>query len=337
MTRASRLLGWVLLALSVTVLQPVGPALAADRATRFEIDFFQHGEAEPMNHATIWISDRRVRIEQKKPGAVETGPVLVYRGDKDLVLSISDRERNYSKIDRRMLRMLGMGSTKIEARATRRAVDGQLKGLPGDQRKALERVLGLSRADSPGTPLTVEHATDESAVAGIGCTRVVMSRAERSVGDACVATWSSVGLTQSDIEVFRALANFQRDALGARGVTPLEFVPEQAFDLIVQFDGFPLSFRRIVNDEERSAIRVRSIEHLPADETMFRAPRGYALRAGYSAFFAHLSALESVDSVGSAAAGDTIQPAASPAPSRPHRSIRRERRPVRRRSISLFP
>ena len=337
----ARLLALFLLAIAATALWPADPALAESRATRFEIEFFQHGSSEPMNHATILISDRRVRIEQRRTGALEGGPVLVYRGDKDLVLSISDREQQYSRIERSMLRLLGMKSTRVESRATRRAVDGHLSGLPSDQQRALERVLGLSRSDSPGVPLVVEHEVEANSFAGIECKKVTMSRGKRSVGDACVASWTSVGLDQSDIEVFRTLANFQRDVLGARGVTPLEFVPDQAFDLIVQFDGFPLSFRRIVDEEERSAIRIRSIEHLAADDSLFSAPSGYALRAGFSAFFAHLSARESVetDPASPAASPDrrAVQPAASLAPAPRKPADRRARRPIPRRSISVVP
>ena len=337
----SRFFRWALLALAWVACYSADSAVAADQATRFEIDFFQHGASEPMNQATIWISNRRVRIEQHKPNAREKGPVLVYRGDNDLVLSISDREQQYSKIERGMLRLLGMKSTNIEMRENRRAVDGQLRGMPSDQRKALERVLGLSRADAATAPLTVEHAIDASTVAGIECRQVLISRGGRSVGDACVASWSNLGLAPSDIEVFRALANFQRDALRAHGVTPLEFVPEQTFDLVTQFDGFPLSFRRVVDGEERSAIKVRSIQHLPADESLFSPPSGYALRQGYSAFFAHLSALESgnADPGNSATspANRAAQPAASPAPKARIRSSRRKLSPTGRRSITLLP
>lgn len=324
-----------------------GQARASNEMTRFEIDFFQNGSSEPMNQATIWISARRVRIEQRRSNAIEKGPVLVYRGDKDQVLSISDRDREYSQIDRRMLRLLGMRSPGARSRTMKSAVDAQLKGLPGDQRVALERVLGISREDAVASPLIVAHETERSSVAGIDCTRVVMTRAEKPVGDACVASWDQVGLKQADIEVFRALANFQRDALGARGVTPVEFVPDQTFDLIVQFDGFPLSFRRIVDDDERSAIRVRSIEHGPPDDALFSAPSGYARRAGYSAFLKHLSssgsgsgskstALDSTKDATSRSAKPT-QPTASPAPTKRGSALLRREPPRRYHSISLFP
>lgn len=329
-------------ALALSIVSPLA-AVASEGMTRFEIEFFQNGSSEPMNLATIWISDRRLRIEQRMPDAVEGSPVLVYRGDEDRVLSISDRDRHYAEIDRHMLRMLGMKSLGAEpTRSMRRSVDAQLKGLPEDQRAALERVLGISRADAVAAPLTVEHETERSEVAGIACRRVLMTRAEAPVGDACVADWDHMGITESDVQVFRALANFQRDVLGARGVTPLEFVPDQAFDLIVQFDGFPLSFRRLVDERERSAIRVRSVEHLAPDEGLFSVPSGYARRSGYGAFAAHLAPSDPARSRATEATAAPAQPVASPAPASPTPPRRQfplldRRRGMTYEPITLFP
>ena len=102
-------------------------ARAAD-VIRIEVEFFDGDHETPTNRATVWTSERRVRIEQHAPGESTPGPVFLYRGDQDLLLSVSESARSYVKIERRMLSLLGSGR-----RTARREVEGQLDPLPPDQ------------------------------------------------------------------------------------------------------------------------------------------------------------------------------------------------------------
>lgn len=308
-------------------------AIAASEAIKLEVDFFEHGSAEPMNHATVWISGRRLRVEQQTPGYVTKGPVLIYRGDRDSMLSVSERKRSYARVERQTLTLLGN-----RARSARGEVEGQLQHLPADQRRGFERLLGVSRADPArhADPIVVTRDERSTSVAGFACTGVVLSRSDRLLGEACVASWESVGMTRADIELFRMLGNFQRDAMGTRGLTPMELVPNQPLELISQFDGLPLSFRRLVDGRERSAIRVSSIQRVPSDDALFEAPQGYALRRGVGAFLEHVAAtvpkasgaVDSSPRDSPGAASPIRKQKAAASPSRIHR---------RHRSIRLFP
>ena len=253
---------------------------------QIEIDFFEDGSSQPMNHATVWTSARRLRVEQSVPGEIEKRATLVYRGDQGLILSVSDRDRSYARVRRQVVSALA-----AETRAPRREVAAQLRALPSDQRKAFERLLGVSRQDPDMVhePVRVRREAGSSRIAGFDCSRVVLSRSDSPFGEACVAAWEQIGMTASDVEIFRSLANFQRDALGVQALTPMELVPDQPLDLIVQLGGLPLSFERSVDGRERSAIRVTSVERVEAPGSLFEAPADYALREGARAFFGHLS------------------------------------------------
>ena len=285
---------------------------------KFEVDFFEDDVEEPVNHATIWTSGRKIRVDQMKPGGGQHGSSLVYRGDLDLVVSVSDRTQSYVRIERRLL-------TQIDdrLRAGRRAVQHHLKSLPGDQRKGVESLLGVAREDPNATVNPIEvlpskSLTDRSGeVAGFSCTRKVMRRGVVVIGKACVAPWERVGMTRDDMEVFRSLANYQRDALGAQGVTPLELVPDQPLDIIVQLGGIPLSFERTIGEQSRSAVRVTSVDWISEEGTLFDPPANYTLATGYAAMLSHLTPTS--DSPASladriAANGSPAAPVPSPTP-----------------------
>ncbi len=322
----SRRLRSILLASILTVAQAVAlgdPASAESlEAVRIEIDFFEDGSAEPMNHATVWTAGRRLRVEQSVPGQLAKRATFIYRGDEDLIVSVSERDRSYTRVRRQMISALAQ-----ETRGPRREVDAQLRALPNDQRKAFERLIGVSRQD-PGMarkPVRIDRADGGASVAGFDCFQVVLSRDDRPFGTACVAPWERLGMKPSDVEIFRSLANFQRDALGARALTPMELVPDQPLDLIVQFGGLPLSFERSVGGRERSAIRVTSVERVAAAASLFEAPAGYARRDGVRALLSHLGSSRSAPAASPAAPAPS---AARPATSGPERARQRRAKPV---------
>ncbi|MCA9501725.1 MAG: hypothetical protein H6748_14705 [Spirochaetaceae bacterium] len=274
---------FVPLCLLVLLALLMASAVRAEETLRFELEFFEHGEAQPILEATIWSAGRRVRIEQRSPGAVDPGAALLFRGDRDRLYGISDRTRSYVDVERDLLARLSESH-----RRARHEASSQLAGLPSDQRKALERMLGVSRqeVDRIEEPVVVTRSGVRDEFSGFACERVALHRAERLLGEACIASWEQIGLEPSDFEVFRVLANFQRDAMGTPGNTPLELVPDQPLDLISQFDGLPLRFERRVDGRPRSAILLRRVTREAYDADRFEPPPAYVRRTGPSALMA---------------------------------------------------
>ncbi len=277
----NRITRGVLFALFLAWAAPVH----ASQVTRFEVEFFESGSSDAMNTATVWISDRRIRIEQRESRGEQDGPVLIYRGDLGRFFSVHPRAEKYSEFEHQQISKLA-----LEVRRARLEVARQLNKMPTDQRKAFESLLGMtpSRPDAVHSPTTVTSDNVRESVAGFECTRASMKRAGVLVGEICVAPWESLGITRSDIEVFRELANFKREMIDAMGPTPLELVPDQPLDLLVQFDGFPLYFRRAPANPSSSAILVKRVETLASDDSLFEVPENFARRLGHRDFLVHL-------------------------------------------------
>ena len=257
------------------------PGARAAEVIRIEVEFFEDGNEAPVNRATVLTSERRVRVEQRAPGAANPSPVFLYRGDQDRLYSIALQARSYVAIERQMLERLGSG-----ARSARREVDRQLDGVPKDQQRLFGHWLGASQLDPkrPDDPLIVGRSDEMDTVAGYACRRVTLSRSSRVLAAGCVADWQTVGLTPEDVEVFRSLALLARDAMASGSPIPKDLVPGQPLDMIVQLGGFPVFFERAGQVAGDNSIRVASVERIAADDSLFELPAGFTARTWLAGF-----------------------------------------------------
>lgn len=259
---------------------------------RVELELFEDGGDAPSHRATVFASERRIRIEQYAPGGEPAAPTFIYRGDLDRLYSVTEKEKSYVEIEPMLLSLLA-GQTRV----SRREVSGSLEGLPQDQQRAVGHLLGVATIDPkrPGDPLVVTATGEVDRVVGLDCRRVTLSRSSRLLAKGCVADWQTVGLTPADVEVFRSLASFVREAAGSRLPIPVELIPGQPLDLVVQLGGFPVAFERAGKAAGASAIRVAAVESIPLADAQFEVPEGYAARSGISGI-ASLAGLLSIQS-----------------------------------------
>jgi hypothetical protein len=231
-----------------------------------------------IENVRVWIGDRRVRIEAATKGEQKGPHVIIYRGDRDRFYSIAPGRKAYIEVNRDLI-----AATGPEMKAARREVDGQMSRLPEDQRLALERLIGVRQMKKGEifNPLAITRSPGTSRVGEFECGNRDIWRGKRKVGEMCVVSWDEIGIYQEDLDVFRQLANFQRELMGARDLTPLEVVPNQPLDVLVQFDGFPLYLKKLREGEYVSEIRVVSASRVANDESLFEVPAGYR---GVSAF-----------------------------------------------------
>lgn len=330
-----------------------GEAGAAD-ALRVEVEFFEGEQSTPSNRATVHSAGRWVRIEQQ-PSEGTAPPIFLYRGDQDRIYSIVESARRYVTLERRMLAVLGAGRGSAA-----RAVDEQLGSVPVDQQRAFGHLLGASSLRASGasglngandakTALRIERLPGEGRVAGIDCRNVLLERAGRPLAKGCIADWATVGLEPADVEVFRDLAGLTHSAMGARLPMPIELVPGQPLDLVVQFGGFPLAFERVGQAPEASAIRVAAVERVTVPDSLFEVPADFTASSGMAGLARFASLFKPSASAPTTASAEQAVPAAMDPAAEPGfeaASIADTRPPPRRstprrtpnpyRSISLF-
>ena len=258
----------------------LGSSMAsAEDVMRVEVQFLDAKRGDATQQALLTIAPQKLRIDQYTNLGDKAQHTLIYRGDRDVIYSLDSSDRAFIEIDRQLITILGK-----ELHAARREMEMLLRRLPDDQRKSGERIIGLEVTDEDGLARATLRVRDDGATVkrlGRDCRKVSLWRGDIQVAAACIVPWRSVGIGPRDLDVFRQLANFQREIMGAGGLTPLEVVPDQPLDLLVQFDGFPMEFSRKVKGKLVSAIRVTKMAKSKARKGTFEVPANYALRPGF--------------------------------------------------------
>lgn len=257
---------------------PVGAT--AQAGIRIEVTF---SDADRQERATVSVRGRRIRVEQWTPGVPRSRRhVLIYQGDLDRFLSLDPRSKLYVAVDRDLI-----AAASVPMLAARREVDAQMERLPASQHAALELLLGLRENGRQPTrvPIWVRPLDGEGRVGALSCRRRELVRESAPIAELCVTDWSDVGIAAADLDVFRQLANFQRELMGARELTPLALVPDQGLELLVQFDGFPLSLRGVGRGTPLGEVRVTSVEPIIGGAALFDPPPDYQPRSAYSVLF----------------------------------------------------
>jgi hypothetical protein len=274
--RASRRSAVAPLALVVLL---IAQTATAQPGTRFDVEFTKMGSGAKTEHARIWVSDRRIRVEHRSAGSKSDPHVLIYRGDKDVFLSLDPRRKTYVAVSREMISAFG-----IESKGARREVQTRLGNLPPDQGRMLVRLIGMREFGklAAETPVRIVESPLTDTVGAFTCRWRYIERDETRLGEICLADWGDVGIGPKDLEVFRQLANFQRELMGVQALTPLEIVPNQPLDLLVQFDGFPMHFRNLRHSVLHSEIRVTDARRLEQTAGLFEAPADYGVRSAFS-------------------------------------------------------
>lgn len=280
--RRGSVLAWTPLILAL--LAP-WPAVAQERGTRIDVEFLEAETGRSVERASVWVSGRKVRIAHGDPGRKEPRHVLIYQGDADRFYSLDHEKRVYIEIDRALIAAMG-----IELTAARREVDAQIQQLPRDQHAMLERLIGARETEDvlEHAPVRLVPNGDKARVAGRVCRKLDLMREKAVIGVVCTVPWKEIGLKRDDVEIFRQLANFQRELMGAQDLTPLEIVPNQDLDLLVQFDGFPMYLRLGEIGAQRSVIQVTALERFssPTSLALFEPPSDYSPRSPLSLLLA---------------------------------------------------
>ena len=275
--RGLMVIGWLLAA--------AAPALAIE-VMRVEVQFLDGARGDASQHALLTFAPRLLRIDQYTAEVEENAVhTLIYRGDRDVIYSIDPKDQRYIAVDRELIASFG-----VELQAARRELESVLGRLPEDQRKTGENLVGMRQHAADGKAYGALWVKDEgSTVKRIGrrCRKVSLWRTQVQVAAGCVVSWESMGIGPKDLDVIRQMANFQREVMGAEGLTPLEVVPDQPLDILVQLDGFPLELSRREGGRLVSAIRVTRAAKMRVGANTFEVPRGYAVREGFE--FLHMA------------------------------------------------
>lgn len=226
----------------------------------------------PPESAQLWIDGDRFRLESTKPGAASADEAVIFHGKQQEVWALDLAARRYTRVDRKQLEAIGR-----QLAAARREAEARLAGLPPEQRQLVERMLGLHASGSTVVSEEIRKTDEREDVDGKPCRNAQLIRDGGVSGEACVASWKTIGMSRRDFRVFRQLGEFQealRESIGALPTSNL--VMSQPFSVFDQLDGFPLRIRSLdKKGQVRAETHFRRFEKREIDAARFQVPEGF--------------------------------------------------------------
>ncbi len=220
--------------------------------------------------------DVRMEGAQSDRGGTAKSTIL-FRGATDTFVVLDEEQRSYFEITRADAKRLGAALEEARSR-----MQEQLAKMSPEQRAMVERAMGglagASASASKPEPVkaVATGATDE--VEGRSCREYDIVRGTKKIGGACVASWSSVGLTPADLQGLQKLAAFQREMLEQVSWLADAAAGSEAFVLMDEVGGFPVRVRTEENGEP-VVMHVVGIERQELDAKTFAIPSGYTKRS----------------------------------------------------------
>jgi len=237
--------------------------------------------AGPQHRGTMYVDGDRVRIDGTtgtKDGEME-GTVL-FRAQPESFVFLNAGEKSYVEMTRQDAKRLGGALENA-----RKQMQAQLAKMPPEQRKVVEQAMAGMGGDmlmkAPPPKAAVEPAkavangtTDK--VADRACKGFDVMRGGKKIAEACVASWSDLGLSAQDVSGLRKMTLFQQQMMAEVNFEGMQAAPgAEAFEVIDQIDGFPLRVRTTGNGKGAQGMKVTKIERKDVDPKLFQVPQGW--------------------------------------------------------------
>lgn len=202
-------------------------------------------------------------VPKKMKGVTkETGETFIVRLDKEMFITIDPKEKTYSEMTfAEMEGMMKKASGKMDAKMAE--MQKQLAGMPEEQRKMVEQMMGnkMGMGAAKDAKVNVKNTGDKKTISGFSCTKVVVTQDDKDV----MTLWvtkdvSGFEAMRKDWEEFskRMMA---MNPMGGKGLG-------EAFKKV---DGFPIQTEM----GQGMTSTVTKIEKKTASASEFEVPAGY--------------------------------------------------------------
>jgi len=238
--------------------------------------------AETRYKGQLYVEGDRVRMHgtsSDAEGVVEG--TVIFRAKPEALLVLNDDEKSYFEITRADAQRIG---SAIDT--ARSQMQAQLEKMPPEQRAMIEQAMegmgagALAKAAKPRAPLEPARAVasgGSDTVGAYACRGYDIVRGGKKIAEACVASWSDLGLAPADVDGLRKLAAFQQQMFAEVNWEGMDAAPgAEAFEVMEQINGFPVRVRSIIAGKPPVVMRVVKVERRDLEPTLFQPPAGYA-------------------------------------------------------------
>ncbi len=196
----------------------------------------------------------------------ETGMRLVMDTNRQKMLMINDKEKQYMEMDSATIEK----TSKLMSQM-RQAMMAQMKNLPEAQRKMLEKRMGIG-ATLPAAPkFTVKSTGKHIKISGIPCEVKEILRDGKPSMEACVASVADTGIDKADYATMKKMFDMSR--MFARQSAKMAGSAAGGVASMPNLDGVPLE----VKDMEHG----RTVTVATIDSKVKLADKDFQIGPGY--------------------------------------------------------
>ncbi len=226
------------------------------------------------------IDGDRLRVDPPDQDKDEVRTSMIFDGSRNALTILDHREKTAIEMDQAMVE--GMMVRLAEAK---KQLQAQLAEMPPEQRKMMEQMMEQrgagamlgGAAPKPRPPLTLKPSGETRHVGGRECAVSTLQRANEKVGEACIASFSALGISREDIAALSEMADFQKHIAEQFRGSGMPDVSDE-LELFRNLKGLPLqTIRREANGTETRSDLVK-IEKVEIPASRFEIPAGYEKR-----------------------------------------------------------
>jgi hypothetical protein len=188
----------------------------------------------------------------------EDGDFLILRLDKQTITSVDVKEKSYwEKAFAELEQSSKVASAKMDKRM--KELKEQMKGMPEEQRKMMEKMVGSQMEISAGN-VTLTKTRETKKINGFPCTKYVIKEGTREL----MTIW-----TTKEVKGFEPLRK-DYEELSRRMTSMNPQFMRALIDAMLKVEGFPIQ-----TDWGEMSTTVTKVEQRSTPESEFGVPAGY--------------------------------------------------------------
>jgi uncharacterized membrane protein YgcG len=220
----------------------------------------------------VMIKDGMVRMVSSSPQGEQ---VSIYDNNRKTFTVLDDKEKTYMVMDRNTVQEQAQSFKQMQQQMMAQMQE-RLKEMPAEERQQMEEQMakygfGTGAKKAPQPQFTTRKAGRTETVNGMQCEVYESLQDGKPVGQACVASIQSLGLSQADYNTLKGMFAFTRDMaaqFAAAAGGPMPPNPMSTFDNV---EGLPIK----VSGTGGEVMTLEGISHNSLSPNYFGIPVGY--------------------------------------------------------------
>lgn len=234
-------------------------ATASDATLQFETKDLVGGETQ---RGRMFIQGDNLRIETQG-GEANAGPsTIIFRGDRDTLYVLDDREKSYMELNQETIAaMTGAMSAMMKEMQER------VQAMPPEQRQMMEQMMKGKMPEAAAKAEVDRHELkrngEDKDIGGYPCTRWDATRNDERVAELWLTPFAKAGVDPKTFAVLGDMADFFQGVMGKLRENPMMKAQSsdgaELLSAMKGLEGVPVLVRRIENGVVSEETRLTSI------------------------------------------------------------------------------